>query len=244
MYESRTRRKLLLVWALSLPILFLLPQTAQAAQVIYASGMTCDGTNPDTAGLNAAISQALASSVGSTIQLPAGRCILAGAILVQLQNNQAIRIQGYGRDITELVWNNASSGPDDGFEVTYKSQSIYYRSGTQTGSLFQLSDLSIIRGGTKQVGTGVSVAGDTTNQFGTVEPGTLLNNVSFHGVPEGGTWAVNLLLQNTANTDLDHVYMVCAAEAGNAYALGGIGVSIQVTDSQTFSTLHNFEDFN
>ena len=65
------------------------------------SGAECNGTNDDTSAIQSAITAA-SSTPGSSLELPAGVCVITSTLVAVLASDNALNIEGQGRLVTYL----------------------------------------------------------------------------------------------------------------------------------------------
>ena len=118
-------------------------------------GMKCDGVTNDTAAFNTVLQVSAGMTGGAELDLPAGRCMLAGT--GSITTAVPLWIRGRGRAATSLV----STGTGDVLDLSVKS-----------GAAVTISDLMVtraagtLRSGTTVSGTGVSIAEQVVNSLG------------------------------------------------------------------------------
>ncbi len=147
-------------------------------------GAKCDGVSDDTTAINLAVTLALGvrarSNGGATIEIPAGRCMISGAIIVNLKVNSAIAIRGAGMHTTEIVQTSGT----DGFVFNVPAGGVAARTAANPGAAITLRYLSIVQTspGGSAVGHGVAVVGPSpseTSRLSSVP--SLIEQVDFRG---------------------------------------------------------------
>ena len=144
-------------------------------------GAKCDGVTDDTAAFNAAFGAAVARAGGSTIRIPAGRCVVNATLALTITGNKSIRLQGDGRDVSEIVW----SGNTDGIVVSLASVGFsYFRTPTASAPVFRIEGVSLVSAGSGIGGTALSITSNAVSNAasgGGLAPNAFVRDIAIHG---------------------------------------------------------------
>ena len=176
-------------------------------------GAACDGvnTNRDTPAFRAALARAALRPYGTTIRVPAGRCLLSEGLTAALAHNQALSIEGAGADVSELVF----TADTDGVAVTLSSASAWLRSGTtnMSGALFHMAGLSLVRGVATEGRNAVTVS-----NIAKINPGSRqvqFESLVVRGDGTGGGFQNGIVLSKISTALVDNFYFHAALQAGS-----------------------------
>lgn len=190
-------------------------------------GATCDGvdTDADTPAFRSALARAALRPYGTTIHVPAGRCLLSESLSASLVDNQALSIEGAGADVSELVF----TADTDGVAITLSSANAWLRSGTTnlSGALFHMAGLSLVRGTTTEGRNAVTISNAAT-----VNPGSRqvqLENLVVRGDGAGGNFQNGIVLSKVSTALVDNFYFHAA------YTAGSTGVGIVMSSAPGFN---------
>lgn len=138
-------------------------------------GATGDGATDDYAAFNSAIAAINASSIGGTLEVPAGNYVISGAALTTI--TKPCRIVGGGIDVTKL-----SCSGRDGFRADYSAQTEHW--------CFTVEHMSF------------SITSNSNNKalyyIGGTSGSALEESFHFKDLQINGGWSYGIVIANTA----------------------------------------------
>ncbi len=213
-------------------------------------GAACDGADreTDTPAFRAALARAALRPYGTTIRVPAGRCLLSEGLSAALVHNQALSIEGAGADVSELVF----TADTDGVVVTLSSANAWLRSGTAnlSGALFHMAGLSLVRGTATEGRNAVTVSSTAA-----VNPGSRqvqLENLVVRGDGTGGGFQNGIVLNKISTALVDNLYFHAAYKAGStgagivmssAAGFNGGGLNVTRTEIEYAQTCYRLGEY-
>jgi hypothetical protein len=191
---------------------------------VMAFGAKCDNaTTDDTQAFQNAAAAVARRPTGGALYIPGGRCKVSSTLTFALSGNTSLELAGEGRDVSEIVFTNATG---DGIDISESGQSWWMRTVANPAAVLRIHDVSLVYAGPgiNGIALNISNAGTAVNAL---SPRVKISNLGIHGTVNGFQgWHDGIsYVGMPSGLTVDDAYMVFA-NVSFPYSSVGSGVHI------------------